>query len=147
MCPLLVLPLPRAFLWRPLTVLTRHTRQAIRAIKQSIFLDVYDSMQRKRISHKQSARWQHLSQLKARALFFLQKNVSCMKCNNLYSGLVTPSSGWWSPITLQYKIVASVWIENSAQYNFKVPSRTILRSWSRIHTTLFLFFVTNELAQ
>ncbi len=29
--------------------------------------------QRKRISHKQSARWQHLSRLKARALFFLQK--------------------------------------------------------------------------
>jgi hypothetical protein len=27
----------------------------------------------KRISHKQSARWQHLSQLKARALFFLKK--------------------------------------------------------------------------
>ncbi len=38
----------------------------------------------KRISCKQSARWQHLSRLKASALFFLQKNlVSCMKCNNL----------------------------------------------------------------
>ncbi len=49
----------------------------------------------KRISRKQSARWQHLSQLKARGLFFLQKNVSCMKHNNLYSGLVTPSRGWW----------------------------------------------------
>jgi hypothetical protein len=24
-----------------------------------------------------------------------------MKCNNLYSGLVTPSSGWWSPIKLK----------------------------------------------
>jgi len=23
-----------------------------------------------------------------------------MTCNNLYSGLVTPSSGWWSPIDL-----------------------------------------------
>jgi len=48
----------------------------------------------KRISCKQSARWQHLSRLKASALFFLQKIlVSCMKCNNLYLGLVTPSSG------------------------------------------------------
>jgi hypothetical protein len=46
-----------------------------------------------RISRKQSARWQHLSWLKASALFFLQNNVSCMKRNNLYSGLVTPSSG------------------------------------------------------
>jgi hypothetical protein len=52
----------------------------------------------KRISHKQSTRWQHISRLKASALFFLRKNVSCMKCNNLYSGLVMPSSGWWSPI-------------------------------------------------
>ncbi len=53
----------------------------------------------KRISHKQSARWQHLSRLKASAFFSLQTNfASCMKCNNLYSGLVMPSSGWWSPI-------------------------------------------------
>jgi hypothetical protein len=29
----------------------------------------------KRISHKQSTRWQHLSRLKARALFFLQKKL------------------------------------------------------------------------
>ncbi len=36
--PLLVLPLPRAFLQQPLTVLTIKTRQAIRAINQSIFL-------------------------------------------------------------------------------------------------------------
>jgi hypothetical protein len=47
----------------------------------------------KRISRKQSARWQHKSRLKAIALFFLQKNVICMKRNNLYMGLVTPSSG------------------------------------------------------
>ena len=52
----------------------------------------------KRFSRKQSARWQHLSWLKARALFSLKKKNNCMKCNNLYSGLVTPSSGWWSPI-------------------------------------------------
>jgi hypothetical protein len=47
----------------------------------------------KRISSKQSARWQHASWLKASALFSLQKNVSCMKHNNLYLGLVMPSSG------------------------------------------------------
>ncbi len=58
----------------------------------------------KRINYKQSARWQHLSQLKASAFFSLQKNlVSCMKCNNLYSGLVTPSSGWWSPINPNFR--------------------------------------------
>ncbi len=58
-------------------------------------------IQWKRINCKQSARWQHLSRLKASAVFSLQKKlVSCVKCNNLYSGLVTPSSGWWSPIDL-----------------------------------------------
>jgi hypothetical protein len=56
-------------------------------------LPTHEVVQWKRISRKQSARWQHLSRLKARALFFLQKNVSCMKCNNLYFGLVTPSCG------------------------------------------------------
>jgi hypothetical protein len=56
------------------------------------------SLKWKRINCKQSIRWQHVSRLKASA-FSLQKNlVSCMKHNNLYSGLVTPSSGWWSPI-------------------------------------------------
>jgi hypothetical protein len=33
--------LPRAFLLWPLTVLARQRRQAVHAIKQSIFLDVY----------------------------------------------------------------------------------------------------------
>jgi hypothetical protein len=48
----------------------------------------------KRISREKNARWQHLSRLKASAFFSLQKKlVSCMKCNNLYSGLVSPSSG------------------------------------------------------
>jgi hypothetical protein len=37
MCPLLALTLPRVFLWRPLTVLTRPTRQVILAVNQSIF--------------------------------------------------------------------------------------------------------------
>jgi hypothetical protein len=34
MFPLIVLPHPRAFLWRPLTVLTRQTRQAVPAISK-----------------------------------------------------------------------------------------------------------------
>ncbi len=38
MCPLLALPIPRAFLLQPLTVLTRQARQVVRAINQSIFL-------------------------------------------------------------------------------------------------------------
>jgi len=32
---------PKVFLLRPFTVLMRHTKQAVRAIKQSISLDVY----------------------------------------------------------------------------------------------------------
>jgi hypothetical protein len=38
MCLLLALPLPKAFLWQPLTELTKQTRQAIHAFNQSIFL-------------------------------------------------------------------------------------------------------------
>ncbi len=39
-CRLLALPVPRAFLKRPPTVLTRETRQAIHAINQSISLQM-----------------------------------------------------------------------------------------------------------
>ncbi len=36
-------------------------------------------------------------------LLFAKKFSYSMKHNNLYSGLVTPSSGWWSPIgSLQF---------------------------------------------
>ncbi len=52
----------------------------------------------KRISCKQSARWQHLSQLKTSAFFSLEKKLDAKKCNNTYLGLVRPSGGWWSPI-------------------------------------------------
>jgi len=38
MCQLQELPFPRAFLWLPLMVLTRQTRQVVRAINQSSFL-------------------------------------------------------------------------------------------------------------
>jgi len=42
MCRLLALPFPRAFLQPPLTVLTRETRRAVRAINQPyLTLDVY----------------------------------------------------------------------------------------------------------
>ncbi len=50
-------------------------------------------IQWKRINHKQSIRWQHLSRLKASAFFSLQKYATYMKRNNIYSGLVMPSSG------------------------------------------------------
>jgi hypothetical protein len=46
-----------------------------------------------RISRKQSARWQHLSRLKASAFSSLQKNLVVKKHNNLYLGLVALSSG------------------------------------------------------
>ncbi len=66
-----------------------------------IIKDTKQVVQWKRINRKQSTRWQQLSRLKATAFFCLQTNlVSCMKHNNLYLGLVTPSSGWWSPIDL-----------------------------------------------
>jgi hypothetical protein len=45
MFPLLASPHERLFLLRPFTVLTRQTRQAVQAIKQSISLDVYVSTQ------------------------------------------------------------------------------------------------------
>jgi len=44
MCPLLVQPIIAffsSFLLRPFTVLMKQTRQAVRAVKQSRFLDVY----------------------------------------------------------------------------------------------------------
>ncbi len=59
-------------------------------------------LQWKRINCKQSARWQHLSRLKAS---LCKKIFSCMKCNNLYSGLVTPSSRWWSTIGLSQVVL------------------------------------------
>ncbi len=43
-----------------------------------------------------------------------KKIFSCMKCNSLYSGLVTPSSGWWSPI--QISIGLSVFRFNANEY-------------------------------
>ncbi len=43
MCPLLALPNPR-FLLQPFAVLARQKMQAVRAIKQSISLDVYGSL-------------------------------------------------------------------------------------------------------
>jgi hypothetical protein len=48
----------------------------------------------KRISCKPSARLQHLSQLKNWCPLLLAKKLVVKKCNNLYLGLVMPSSGW-----------------------------------------------------
>ncbi len=63
----------------------------------------------KRINRKQSDRWQHLSRLKASAFFSLQKKlVSCMKRNSLCSWLVTPSSGWWTPIGLDWVLFSNI---------------------------------------
>ncbi len=78
----------------------------------------------KSINRKQSARWQHLSWLKASAFFSLQKNlVSCIKHNNLYLGLVTPSSGWWSLL---------VYIFKSALFHFNdVESKKLKKNFSR----------------
>jgi hypothetical protein len=69
-------------------IFTRNQKTAF----ESVIKETADKW--KRINRKQSARWQHLSQLKPSAFFSLQKHlVSCMKRNSLYSGLVTPSSG------------------------------------------------------
>ncbi len=59
MCPQLALPFPKAFLWRPLTVLTRQTRQAVFAIIQPIFprclwcLKILERRRRDRFKFKQ----------------------------------------------------------------------------------------------
>ncbi len=52
----------------------------------------------KRINCKHSARWQHLSQLKASAFLSEIFLLGVKKHNNLYLRLVMPSSGWYSPI-------------------------------------------------
>ncbi len=84
---------------------TRVTKIFQKILKFGQKVCVNNSFPWKRISHKQSARRQHLSWLKASAFFSLQKKfVSCMKYSNLYSGIVTPSSGWWSPIA-KYSLV------------------------------------------
>jgi hypothetical protein len=44
MCPLLALPNPKFFLLGLFTILMRQTKQAVRAIKQSISLDVYGKL-------------------------------------------------------------------------------------------------------
>ncbi len=63
-----------------------------------IFLFIFhlnlNFIQWKGISHKQCVRWQHISQLKARAFFSWQRNLVFKKRNNLYLGLVTQSSGY-----------------------------------------------------
>jgi len=50
-------------------------------------------VQRKRINHKHIARWQHLSQFKARDFLF-EFFLLGVKKYNLYLRLVTPSSCW-----------------------------------------------------
>jgi hypothetical protein len=47
----------------------------------------------KGINCKQNTRWQHLSRLKASALFFLQKNFSCYETHQLILG--TGTAIWW----------------------------------------------------
>jgi hypothetical protein len=51
--------------------------------------------------------------VKTSAFFSLQKNlVSCLKHNNLYSGLLTPSSRCCSPITTSWKVTFTCEINN-----------------------------------
>ncbi len=62
----------------------------------------------KRISCKQSARWQHLSRLKDSAFFSLEpKKLVVKKHYNLYLRLVTPSGVCWSPMDQH---VFAVWL-------------------------------------
>jgi hypothetical protein len=55
----------------------------------------------KGINRKQSTRWQHLSQLKASALFSVQIFLIVMKHSSLYLGLVLPSGGRQSLIVFK----------------------------------------------
>ncbi len=48
----------------------------------------------KRINHKQSARWQHLSQFKASAFLFEIFLLGVKKHSSSYLRVVSPSSGW-----------------------------------------------------
>ncbi len=51
------------------------------------------NIQWKRINHKQSARWEHLSWVKASTFLFEIFLLGVKKHNNLYLKLVMPSSG------------------------------------------------------
>ncbi len=62
---------------------------------QTFVQNFYSSLfEWKRINHKQIARWQYLSRLKASAFLFEIFLLDVKKYNNLYFRLVTPSSGW-----------------------------------------------------
>ncbi len=62
----------------------------------------------KGINRKQSTRWQQLSKLKASAFFSLQIFLVVMKHSNLYLGLVLPSGGWQSLISVCLPVNPSV---------------------------------------
>ncbi len=90
----------------------------------------FSPIQWKRISHKQSTRWQHLSWLKASAFFSLSKEIVVKKCNNLYFGLVTPSSGWWSPIYWSWH-KGFEWIKKTQHLSNYEKSALLIFSCSR----------------
>jgi len=48
-----------------------------------------------------------------------------MKHNNLYSGLVTPSSGWWSPIEEIVVEEMASWQNNKDPINLPLPPCTV----------------------
>jgi hypothetical protein len=56
-------------------------------------------LQWKGSNHKQSTRWQHITQLKALVHYVFGKiNYGGLKHNSLYLGLILPSGGWQSII-------------------------------------------------
>ncbi len=57
------------------------------------YLKLFGAIEWKGINHKQSTRWQHLSQLKASAFFSLQKIFSCYETQQLILG--TGTAIWW----------------------------------------------------
>ncbi len=73
-------------------------------------------MKWKGINHKQSTRWQHLSQLKASAYFSLQNCLVVMKHSNLYLGLVLPSGRW--QCLIEFLKTGQNWVLKMGEINF-----------------------------
>ncbi len=81
----------------------------------------------KRISRKQSARWQHLSRLKVSTLISLQKNFVVKKRNNLYYGLGMPSGGWKSPILEASFMI--IFLYDYSKGHLHIPLAKFKSSW------------------
>ncbi len=76
-----------------------------------------------------------------------------MKHNNIYLGLVTPSSGWWSPIKYDFlcsfrlKKLLLIWYSSFMKNLFKCMKPASLKKANTIYKTLLSYFYSNHIVQ